>query len=91
MPWNARLERRLRAMIAEDIEADLHAGKGIVARPQFGKHKRVRLRRWRRRKSKPTRHVTRVLPEADTVPEHDPHRTARLDFYVATTARVEAY
>ncbi len=86
MPWNAR---HLRQLIAEDIERDLQTGNGIQVRPT--PRRLAMLRRWRRRKSKPTRHVTRVLPEADTVPEHDPHRTARLDFYVATTARVEAY
>ena len=89
MPWNAR---HLRQLIAQDIEADLSQGKGIIGSPTAQRKRRLALlRRWRRRKSKPTRHVTRVLPQADTVPEHDPHRTARLDFYAATTARVEAY
>ena len=38
-----------------------------------------------------TRHITRVLPGDETVPGHDPHRTDKIDFFNATTAKVRAY
>lgn len=39
---------------------------------------------------KSTRHITRILPDDDTLPNIDPQRTDKMDFAMITTARVGA-
>ena len=38
-----------------------------------------------------TRHLTQVLPDDDTRPDYDPHRTEKMDFATITTAKIQAY
>lgn len=38
-----------------------------------------------------TRHLTKVLPDDDTLPNYDPHRTLKMDFATITTAKIQAY